>query len=110
MGFITKGSVDTDIQDLVLWQISHIGIWGYSRSNAPTISNVRMADFHVGSFWGNIGGNSNNHVVYQQTLTYRNSLFVARSYNNPRDGTSRALLLPIFSSQGYSISPSTCGP
>ena len=69
-----------------------------------------MADFHVGSFWGNVGGNSNNHIVFQQTLTYRNSLFAARSVNNPRFGTSRALLLPIFASIGLSISPSVCGP
>ena len=32
MGFATKGRVVRDIQDLVLWQIRHIGIWGCKRS------------------------------------------------------------------------------
>ena len=66
LGFAVKGSVTQDIQDLTLWQIRHIGIWGYSKSNTPTISNVRVADFATAFFWGNVGGNSEAHVVYQQ--------------------------------------------
>ena len=81
-----------------------------STSNTPTVSNIRLADFHIGTVWGNIGGNSERHVVYQQTISYRNSLFCARSIANPRLGTSRAILLPIFATGGPSISPSTCGP
>ena len=38
-------------------------------------------------------GNAERHAVHQQTLTYQNSIFVARSINNPRMGTSRALLV-----------------
>ena len=96
IGFAVKGSVTEDIQDLTLWQMRHIGIWGYSKSNTPTISNVRIADFSTGFFWGNVGGDSERHVVYQQTISVKNSLFVSRSINNPRFGFSVGILLPIF--------------
>ena len=51
LGLVTKGAVREVIQDLTLWQIRHIAIWGYSTSSKPTISNVRLADFSVGFLW-----------------------------------------------------------
>ena len=110
LGFAVKGAVTEEIQDLTFWQIRLIGLWGYSHSRTPTISNVRFADFASAFFWGNIGGNSEAHVVFQQTITIKSCLFVSRSVNNPRFGVSTGILLPIFASVGYSISPGVCGP
>ena len=74
------------------------------------MSNVRIADMEVGFFWGGIGGNSEAHEVYQQTVTFKNSLMAGRSINNARLGKSTGVLMPIFASVGYSISPTVCGP
>ena len=67
--------------------------------------NCRVADFARGFYWGAVGGDSEKHVAYQQTIYINGSLFVARSLSNPRFGESTGLLFSNFASQGYSISP-----
>ena len=56
-GFAVKGSVTKPMYDMTLWQIRHVGIWGYSNSNSPLVLNCRLADISTGYYWGNIGGN-----------------------------------------------------
>lgn len=45
-----------------------------------------------------------------QTVTVENSLFVGRSDGNPSCFRQVGILLPVSASQGYGISPHTCGP
>ena len=117
IGVAVKGSVTSrlgsrrgTIQDFTIWRVRNIGVWGYSKSVTPTIANVRIADCHVGFFWGNIGGDSEAHVAAMQTITIQDSAFIGRSINNALCGSQTGILLPIFATHGYSISPSVCGP
>ena len=117
IGFGVKGSVFSRadlgygvIQSLTIWRIRIIGIWGYSTSNAPRISNVKIADSSVGFFWGNIGPDAEAHAVQLQSITIADSLFLGRSLNNPLCASQTGILLPVFATQGYSISPTVCGP
>ena len=117
IGFGVKGSVFSRpnegygvIQSLTIWRIRIIGIWGYSKSNAPRISNVKIADSSVGFFWGNIGPDSEKHAVKVQSIIIADSLFLGRSINNPLCASQTGILLPVFATQGYSISPGVCGP
>lgn len=120
IGFGVKGAVSEHIQDLTLWQIRNVAIWGYSKSVAPVVSNCRIADSRVGFFWGAVGANSENHAITTRpsgrrkgtahTIKIMTSLIASRSINNPRFGASVGILLPIFASIGFSISPGVCGP
>ncbi|KOO24193.1 fibrocystin-l [Chrysochromulina tobinii] len=117
MGIVIKGGVESRpdlgygvVQDLTIWRIRGIGVWGYTRSRAPIISNVRVADSSDGFFWSNIGMDPEKHQVELQTIAIQDSLFVGRSFNNPICKAQTAILLPIFASGGHSISPTTCGP
>ena len=86
LGFAVKGSVvsrpDKDfgvIQDLTFYRISKIAVWGYSTSNAPVISNVRVADAAVGFFWGGVGPDAEAHQVpadnHDHGFSLRRSLY-----------------------------------
>jgi len=106
IGFGVKGDVSQDIQDLTLWQIRNVAIWGYSKSLAPVVSNCRIADSRVGFFWGAVGANAETHRIATQrtgvrkgtaqTIVVKSSLIASRSINNPRFGASVGILLPIF--------------
>ena len=109
VGFATKGGVTRQIQDMTLWQIRHIGIWGYAHGS-PTIRNVRLADFSVGMLWGAIGPDSATHIVQLQTVALVDSLMVGRTRSNPFCRDQVGILLGTMAGQGPSISPSTCGP
>ena len=109
MGFINKGRVRQPIQDLTLYQITHIAIWGYAHGDV-TISNVRIADFSIGMLWGSIGPDSATHIARLQTVTLRDSLLVGRTATNAICNSQVGILLGTFAGSGPSISPSTCGP
>ena len=99
------------LQDLTLWKVN-IAIWGYVKVDTPTIRNVRLADFTKGVVWGFVGANSEKHQVRLQTLTIADSLFVGRaaSQTHCTAGTQVGIMLAIAGTQGFSISPETCGP
>ena len=99
------------LQDLTLWKVN-IAIWGYVKVSTPTIRNVRLADFTKGVVWGFVGADSEKHEVRLQTLTIADSLFVGRaaSQNHCTLGTQVGIMLAIAGTQGFSISPETCGP
>lgn len=69
-----------------------------------------MADARFGFFWGGIGPSAIEHLVTLQTVTIQNSLIVGRSRSNPTCVDQRGILLFQFATEGYSISPTTCGP
>ena len=110
LGLTIKGSHTSPVQDISLWRIRHIALWGYVSSDSPTFDNVRLADFSVGLLWGGLGADSAEHTVRMQTLLVSNSLFLGRSSTNPSCFEQVGILLPIFGTAGFSISPSTCGP
>ena len=47
LGLTIKGSHTTAVQDVTLWRIRHIALWGYVSSDTPTFNNVRLADFSM---------------------------------------------------------------
>ena len=51
MGWAIKGSVTQPLQDLTFWGVDSIAIYGYSASDQPVISNVRIADSAIGLWW-----------------------------------------------------------
>ena len=110
LGLVIKGAHTRPVRDVTLWRIRHIALWGYVSSDAPTFDSVRLADFSVGLLWGGLGADSVAHTARMQTLTVSNSLFLGRSTTNPSCFSQTGILLPIFGTQGFSISPSTCGP
>ena len=117
LGFAVKGSVSSRpdkrygvIRDMTIWRIRNIAVWGYSTSIAPVVQGVRVADAAVGFFWGNIGGDPEKHIAYLQRISILDSAFVGRSNSAPSCYAQVGILLPIFASQGYSISPGVCGP
>lgn len=69
-----------------------------------------MADATYGFFWGGIGPSAIDHVAVLQSVNISNSLLVGRSRSNAACVQQRGLLLFQFATEGYSISPSTCGP
>ena len=71
---------------------------------------MRLADFSIGLLWGGLGADSAQHTVRMQTVLVSNSLFLGRSTTNPSCFEQVGILLPIFGTQSFSISPSTCGP
>ena len=116
-----EGRVTQPFGDLTLWQVRSVGVWGYCRSNTPRITNVKIADAAASLWWGGIGPSSIAHTLELQTVTIDDSLFVGRSESNSvcpsnpggfkhESKRQQAILLPVFGIQGYSISPSTCGP
>ena len=111
LGF--KGGPQRAVTDITLWQVSLIGIWGYVKVDTPTFDKVRLADCKYGIVWGFVGGDPDDHVVRMQTLTLSNSLFVGRTASNPSCnswGEQVGILLAIAGSEGFSISPTVCGP
>ena len=83
LGLTIKGSHTTPVQDVTLWRIRHIALWGYVSSDTPIFNNVRLADFSVGLLWGGLGADSVKHTVRMQTVLVSNSLFLGRSTTNP---------------------------
>ena len=37
---------------MTLWRMRTVAVWGYSTTDAPVISDMRIADSSVGFFWG----------------------------------------------------------
>ncbi|EOD39164.1 hypothetical protein EMIHUDRAFT_223628, partial [Emiliania huxleyi CCMP1516] len=109
LGVAVKGGLSKPVSDVTLWQISHIGLWGFSGTDDPTLRNIRMADVKFGLVWFGIGPSPIPHTVRLQTVHVQDSLFLGRSASNPCSGEQVGILLPVFGNQG-SISPITCGP
>ena len=109
-----KGGVTQPIKDLTCWRIRTAAIWGFSGSDRPVVSNVRVADSAVGLFWSIIGPNPEFHTVRLQRLTIKDSLFVGQMASFAIWPTGMCpehqvgILLPI-SSTSSSITPNTCG-
>ena len=110
VGYAMRGTITQPLQDMTFWRIRLVAIWGYSKSDAPVISNVRISDAHVGFWWGAVGGDPQKHVVRMQTITIDDSLFIGRAIGHPSCFAQVGILLPVSASEGYSISPHTCGP
>ena len=94
LGLTIKGSHTSAVQDITLWRIRHIALWGYVSSDSPTFDNVRLADFSVGLLWGGLGADSVKHTVRMQTVLVSNSLFLGRSTTNPSCFEQVGILLP----------------
>ena len=94
LGLTIKGSHTSAVQDITLWRIRHIALWGYVSSDSPTFDNVRLADFSVGLLWGGLGADSAKHTVRMQTVLVSNSLFLGRSTTNPSCFEQVGILLP----------------
>ena len=110
LGVVVKGSFTQPLRDVSLWRIRLIALWGYSTSSNPTFSDLRIADANIGLFFGAIGPSAVNHAVRLQKITLANSLLLGRSLASPSCFSQVAILLPVAGTEGYSISPSTCGP
>ena len=113
IGFRCKGSCSSrtrPIHDLVMYGIGHVAIWAFSPSSTPLITNVRIADFETGFIWGGVGASPISHAAVMKTVFLEDSLFVGRSFNEPRSGVQVGVHLVVFSSQGASITPDQCTP
>lgn len=109
VGWGINGVITTPFQDVTLWRIRTVAIWGYSKSDTPVISNVRLVDSFVHFFWAMVGGDPEKHTIQMQTVIVQNSLFVGRSVEHPSCKNQVGVLLPVAASEGYSISPHQCG-
>tara|TARA_B100000768_G_scaffold171890_1_gene179600 strand:+ start:64 stop:1221 length:1158 start_codon:yes stop_codon:yes gene_type:complete len=94
----------------VLWRIQGIGVWLYTISNDPVFGGgIIVADAKVGLVWSNVGPDPELHTLERQRATVSHATFIGRSYSNAQCGTVRAVLLPVSTSRGPSISPGVCG-
>jgi len=94
----------------VLWRIQDIGVWLYTISNDPVFGGgIIVADAKIGLVWSNVGPDPELHTLERQRATVSHATFIGRSYTNAQCGTVRAVLLPVSTSRGPSISPGVCG-
>jgi hypothetical protein len=94
----------------VLWRIQDIGVWLYTISNEPVFGGgIIVADAKIGLVWSNVGPDPELHTLERQRATVSHATFIGRSYTNAQCGTVRAVLLPVSTSRGPSISPGVCG-
>ena len=114
VGFSLSGHPTELIQDVTLWQISLVGVWGRTTgSERVNMSDFRFVDCRYGFVWmGNNGpAATENEVGSLMTVELSDSLFVGRSQSNPYCGDQAAILSSYFAEGGGpSISPATCGP
>ena len=121
MGWAIKGSITQTLQDLTLWGVGRVAIYGYSTSDTPRISNVRVADAATSFWWVTSGADPEKHTVRQQTITIEKSLFVGASLDRLRACTAQqykphsqhatrqtGIMLPVGVSVAYSIEPNIC--
>ena len=102
-GIVCKG--------LRMWHVN-MGVWLYVEApdgTDPTLSDLLVADAGIGLVWSLKGPNPETHESVMKRVTISDSVFIGRSFGNPRCGYVRAMTLPISQSDRLGITPGICG-
>lgn len=120
IGWELKGSVNPEPapglgqaalgHGVVMWGLTNMAYWLYTSSNNnPVVAGMLVADASIGVLWSNVGPDPVAHTLHPNVMTIRDSVFVGRSHSNPRCGKITAIMFPVSTTSGPSISPGICG-
>ena len=94
---------------VVVWGIRSMAYWVYTTSSNPILGGIRIADSNIGVLWSNVGPDPVGHILDPNRVTILESVFIGRSYSNAGCGKRTAIMMPVSTSEGLSLSPGICG-
>lgn len=117
LGWSVKGNIQSNLtsgrgilgRGIVMWGLSDMAFWLYTTSKNPIVGGALVADANIGVLWSNIGPGPVDHTLEPNVVTIQDSVFIGRSYSNPGCSKRTALMMPVSTSAGPSISPGVCG-